>query len=163
MSRCFLTKIKEILKFLWNSLVLLLIKQWMLFFQTPRNISRRLTPGLHNFANLPSLPKVHSTRKVCTRFLQNWTRKSVEALVMLVRLCTSNSCTTPVSIALYVRCKCLSLESQGIPSPLDSGKPVNWNIFLKCKWNVFFILEFERAAKIRKITVHHFLISLLVP
>ena len=34
---------------------------------------------------------------------------------------------------------------------------------LKCKWNVFFIVEFERAAKIRKIAVYRFLISLLVP
>ena len=35
--------------------------------------------------------------------------------------------------------------------------------YLKCKWNVFFIAEFERAAKIRKITVYSFLISSLVP
>ena len=34
---------------------------------------------------------------------------------------------------------------------------------LKYKWNVFFIPEFERAAKIRKIAVYRFLISLLVP
>ena len=34
---------------------------------------------------------------------------------------------------------------------------------LKCKWNVFFIPKFERAAKIRKIAVYRFLISLLVP
>ena len=36
-------------------------------------------------------------------------------------------------------------------------------IVLKCKRNVFFIPEFERAAKIRKIAVYRFLISLLVP
>ena len=34
---------------------------------------------------------------------------------------------------------------------------------LKCKRNVSFIPEFERAAKIRKIAVYRFLISLLVP
>ena len=34
---------------------------------------------------------------------------------------------------------------------------------LKCKRNVFFIAEFERAAKIRKIAVYRFLISPLVP
>ena len=34
---------------------------------------------------------------------------------------------------------------------------------LKCKWNGVFIAEFERAAKIRKIAVYRFLISLLVP
>ena len=34
---------------------------------------------------------------------------------------------------------------------------------LKCKWNGFFIAEFERAAKIRKIAAYRFSISLLVP
>ena len=34
---------------------------------------------------------------------------------------------------------------------------------LKCKWNVFFVVEFERAAKIIKVAVYRFLMSLLVP
>ena len=34
-------------------------------------------------------------------------RNLAGALVILVRLCFSNSCITPVSLALYVRCKCL--------------------------------------------------------
>ena len=34
---------------------------------------------------------------------------------------------------------------------------------LKCKWNDFFIAEFEREAKIRKIVVYRFLKSVLVP
>ena len=37
------------------------------------------------------------------------------------------------------------------------------NSFLKVQMKCFFIAEFERAAKIRKITVYSFLISLLVP
>ena len=55
---------------------------------------------LHNFADLPSLSKVHSTSNVCTRFLQNWIRKSARALVIPVRLCILNFCTTTDSLKL---------------------------------------------------------------
>ena len=34
-------------------------------------------------------------------------KKVSGALVIPVRLCNSNSCITPVFLALYVRCKCL--------------------------------------------------------
>ena len=37
-------------------------------------------------------------------------RNSAGALVILVRLCFSSSCITPVSLALYARCKCLVLK-----------------------------------------------------
>ena len=37
------------------------------------------------------------------------------------------------------------------------------NLNFKVQMKLFFVAEFERAAKIRKIAVYHFLISLLVP
>ena len=55
---------------------------------------------------------MHSTRKACTKFLQNWIRKSALALVILVKLFFSNSCISPISPALYVRCECLQLTNQ---------------------------------------------------
>ena len=40
---------------------------------------------------------------------------------------------------------------------------LKWSILIKVQMKCFFIAEFERAAKIRKIAVYRFLISLLVP
>ena len=60
---------------------------------------------------------MHSVREAHTKFLQNWIRKSEEALVILVRLCFSRSCITPIYLVLYVRCKCLFSGPQGPRGP----------------------------------------------
>ena len=51
--------------------------------------------------------KITQQRKLVRNFFKNRIRNSAGALVILVILCFSNSCITLVSLAVYIRCKCL--------------------------------------------------------
>ena len=61
----------------------------------------------------------YQKRKARTKFLYNWMSNAAGAFVTLVRLCFSSPCITPVSLSLYVRCKCLA--SSELVAALFSG------------------------------------------
>ena len=72
------------------------------------------------------------------------------------------SCSEVLLSSHFVAVLPVEIASNRVFYLLISSQDFSVCILLKCN-EMFFIPEFERAAKIRKIAVYRFLISLLVP